>query len=86
MISLQVRRSESLYWKVDHPEHYSHKVFPTFAFYDDRYNAFYGLPIYEYPGLVKVGVAYALLSVLSVYCLSSAVSHELCTGYPRHPG
>ena len=52
-------RTEALYWKVDQPVHYSWENFPTFIHYtehEDPYQHFYGLPISEYPGLVKVNV------------------------------
>lgn len=42
------------YWKADHPEQYSTEVFPVFGMYDTTHHPFYGTPIYEYPGLVKV--------------------------------
>ena len=50
----QTMRAEVLYWRAEHPEHYSPDVFPTFGMYDATHHPFYGLPIFEYPGLVKV--------------------------------
>ena len=46
-----------MYWKVDVPENFSKQRFPAFIGYltDDRTFGYYGLPIHEYPGLVKVG-------------------------------
>ena len=48
---LQVTRTEVLYWKVDYPESFSCTNFPAVACYT---NLIYGIPILEYPGLVKV--------------------------------
>lgn len=51
----QVIRTEAVYWKTDTPEDYSKENFPVFiAHYSDNESHFYGIPIHEYPGLVKV--------------------------------
>ena len=57
--ALQILRAEVLYWKVDSPEDYSPKNFPVLmARYTEggHLHLFYGLPIHEYPGLVKVSI------------------------------
>ncbi len=54
----QVCRTEVLYWKAEEPKDFSWENFPAFICYtdsEDPYYHVYGLPIYEYPGLVKVG-------------------------------
>ena len=53
----QVLDTKVLYWKVDTPEDFSKENFPAFLGYvpEDGARYFYGLPIHEYPGLVKVG-------------------------------
>ena len=58
LVVLQVIRTEALYWKTDSPEVFSSKRFPTFITYDADVDTksmhVYGLPILEYPGLIKV--------------------------------
>ena len=51
---MQVLRSESTYWKVQNPQDFSHKSFPVFLAYDPKGYYWYGTPILEYPGLIKV--------------------------------
>lgn len=52
---LKVLRTAAFYWKVDSPEHYSKENFPVFISYASANEFdFYGLPIHEYPGLVKI--------------------------------
>ena len=49
----QVKRVEALYWKVEDPEAFSSDVFPTtFGFANGI--GIYGIPVEEYPGMVKV--------------------------------
>ncbi len=46
---------ESLYWKVEDPQRYSADNFPTIIGYGNESDLhFYGTPILEYPGLLKV--------------------------------
>ena len=50
-------RTEVLYWKADYPEQFTWTNFPAFICYtehEDPYYHIYGIPILEYPGLVKV--------------------------------
>ena len=52
-------KAEVFYWKVDKPEVFSSGNFPTFwnsppAVVEGRPTLFYGLPVHEYPGLIKV--------------------------------
>lgn len=50
---MQVKRVESIYWKVDNPDAYSSDVFPTtFGFAHGV--SFYSIPVDEYPNMVKV--------------------------------
>ena len=49
----QVIRAEVHYWKVNSSEVFSSKVFPTFISYE-RSDYYYGLPVHEYPDLIKV--------------------------------
>ncbi len=57
-IDFQVLRTEALYWQASNPEDYSCHNFPSFLCYvdseDGSYKDFYGVPIKEYPGLIKV--------------------------------
>ncbi len=67
---LQVRRIEVHYWKTPREELYSYKNFPVFIAYDvhrnDGWFHMFGLPIFEYPGMVKVQhVLY--LAVISIH-------------------
>ena len=62
----QVLRIEVHYWMVDKPEAFSADIFPTFKGEYQVHGAedvrFYGLPIIEYPGLLKVSEMTILLS------------------------
>ena len=56
---LQITRAEILYWKVDDPDHFSVGSIPVFkevtTLDEKNMHQFYtGLPIFEYPGLIKV--------------------------------
>ena len=52
---LQVIRMEAVYWKADTPENFSKENFPVFSVESSVFVCdFYGLPIHEYPGLIKV--------------------------------
>jgi hypothetical protein len=70
----QVTKAEVPYWRVEDPEHFSIGSFPVFKVANmmDKENIqqfFYGLPILEYPGLLKVRhctITSVLPKVLSV--------------------
>lgn len=48
-------RTEVLYWPVDNERFFASDSFPVFfADFEKSGEAFYGLPIEEYPGLFKV--------------------------------
>ena len=47
-------RIEVNYWKVDDPILFAPGAFPTFLYADKANEFYYGLPIEEYPGLLKV--------------------------------
>ena len=51
-------RVPTLYWKVDDPDLFSVTSFPVFGSYAAEFEGkvfdAYGIPIHEYPGLVKV--------------------------------
>ena len=49
------------YWKVDNPEDFVLDKFPTFIFRSgyEKHHCFYGFPVYEYPGLLKVSLSKA---------------------------
>jgi len=55
---IQVLRPEAIYWKARNPDLFSCDNFHTFIAYvkteGGLYTYFYGIPIKEYPGLVKV--------------------------------
>ena len=53
----QITRTENNYWKVEDADLYSSDQFPVFIGYDSSNEEmhYYGLPIEEYPGLLKVG-------------------------------
>ena len=51
-------RTELLYWKVEEAHHYTPSSFPVFGYHDTS-QIFYGQPIMEYPGLVKVSTGIA---------------------------
>ena len=52
---LQVIRTEAVYWKAETPENFSKENFPVFSVESSALVCdFYGLPIHEYPGLIKV--------------------------------
>ncbi|XP_064395322.1 peroxisomal sarcosine oxidase-like isoform X1 [Halichondria panicea] len=56
-LPFKVCRTEVLYWKAEEPKDFSWENFPAFICYtdsEDPYYHVYGLPIYEYPGLVKI--------------------------------
>ena len=60
---MQVERTEVLYWKVSRPEAYSPSRFPSFIGHMGDYKEeFYGIPVNEYPGMLKV-VLYISMSV-----------------------
>lgn len=69
LVVLQVIRTEALYWKTDTPEVFSSKCFPTFITYDTDVDTksmhVYGLPILEYPGLIKVSDMYTSTNILN---------------------
>ena len=58
LYALQVIRAETLYWKADDPDLFSSTSFPVFGSYAAEFEGkmfdAYGIPIHEYPGLVKV--------------------------------
>ena len=54
LVFKQVIRTEAVYWRADNPEHFSKENFPTFIACSKEGSDYYGLPIHEYPGLVKV--------------------------------
>lgn len=46
-----------VYWKVNNPDQFSAANFPTFWYTESSaspHRLIYGLPSYEYPGLIKV--------------------------------
>ena len=47
-----------MYWKARNPEHFLKENFPTFIACSAEGFDYYGLPIHEYPGLVKVIISY----------------------------
>ena len=59
----QALKAEVFYWKVEDPKAFSPKEFPTFwhcpPFPVDRgaHTRYYGIPVFEYPGLIKVSFA-----------------------------
>ena len=58
-IMFQVTKAEIAYWKVENPEHFSFSSFPVFIEVNmmDKESIqqfFNGIPILEYPGLLKV--------------------------------
>jgi sarcosine oxidase/L-pipecolate oxidase len=57
-LPFRVVRSELNFWKVEDPAVFTPDKFPVFIGYtsDDHETHFYGLPIHEYPGLLKVCV------------------------------
>ena len=47
--------TEAAYWKTDVPEHFSKENCPIFIAQSLEHDChFYGMPIQEYPGLIKV--------------------------------
>ena len=46
-------RSELNYWKVENSAEFTPDKFPVFIGYESENTKFYGLPIDEYPGLLK---------------------------------
>ncbi len=55
LFCIKAWRTEALYWSADKPEDFAKEVFPTFLYINDKnYFEFYGLPINEYPGLLRV--------------------------------
>ena len=63
ILALQVIRTELVYWQTKRPENFSKENFPVFIGKDGDDN-YYGTPIHEYPGLIKVWLWYSAL----VYC------------------
>ena len=60
LLPTQVKRVETLYWKVEDPEAFSSDVFPTiFGFANGI--GIYGIPVEEYPGMVKVILLFYVL-------------------------
>ena len=54
-ITCKVQRIEVGYWRADNPKLFESSSFPTFLYAEQRSGfGYYGLPIEEYPGLVKV--------------------------------
>ena len=67
---MQVTKTEILYWKVENPEHFSIDSFPVFKEANMMAKGsiqqfFNGIPILEYPGLLKVKF-YIIISLLRV--------------------
>lgn len=54
ILMFQVLRTELVYWQTKRPEDFSKENFPVFIACDEDRNNFYGTPIHEYPGLIKV--------------------------------
>ena len=50
---IQVWQTEVLYWKTRNPSDFSYDRFPTFLV-KTRENQIYGVPVFEYPELLKV--------------------------------
>ena len=46
-------QSELNYWKVENSAEFTPDKFPVFIGYESENTRFYGLPIHEYPGLLK---------------------------------
>jgi len=58
-LPINVMKIDVLYWKVDHPEMFTpgcgdNSMGIFICCQDSDHFNFYGLPAYEYPGLVKV--------------------------------
>ena len=74
-------RAEILYWRVENPEHFSVRTFPIFkeVVTRDEKNIqqfFNGIPILEYPKLLKVKLNdYATHSHTYIYMLSLSFTH-----------
>ena len=74
-------RSEVNYWKVDNPAVFSPDNFPVFIGYGEGGPHFYGLPIEEYPGLLKVAFClwFILITVqLLIVLYTDFHSHYHC--------
>ena len=69
---LQVQRAEVLYFKVNCPDKFSLDKFPILVYENEVHmDKFYAFPQYEYPGLTKVRISWALPMVKSHYQLLS---------------
>ena len=69
---LQVQRAEVLYFKINCPDKFSLDKFPILVYENEvQMDKFYAFPQYEYPGLTKVRIGWALPVVKSHYQLLS---------------
>lgn len=62
----QPQRIEVLYWKERQAMHSPEQGFPTFIYSTDKEHDLYGLPAYEYPGLVKVDDGFYIVVIAPV--------------------
>ena len=53
-------RAEVYYWHAHNPEVFEASNFPVFLHQKENKHYMYGLPIFEYPGLIKVGNIFAI--------------------------
>ena len=71
----KVSRIEVGYWRVEDPTLFDSSTFPTFLYADgEGHFRYYGLPIEEYPGLLKV------FFLLYILLLKNLISFIVCIG------
>ena len=71
-MNFQIWRTEALYWSAENPEHFAAEKFPTFLYInEEEYFDFYGLPINEYSGLLRVNDIQIclVLTAMFIYCV-----------------
>lgn len=62
LFALQVKRVESLHWKLDNPEDFLPDTFPvTFGLADGK--GFYSIPVAEYTNMMKVNILFSSTNV-----------------------
>jgi len=67
-------RAEVFYWHAHNPEVFEASNFPVFIHQKEAKHYVYGLPIFEYPGLMKVSITMFSLIIMYVVLVIKGVS------------